>query len=209
MIKYIYRILAELKRRKLKSKCTLKGSVYFSDSSDIRLYYGSDKGDVVIGNHVKMYGKLTTQNHAKIICKDNVTIGSNTIVHAVSGVTFETGATISYNVTISDNNNHPVHPEDRKLIYSNPSPKYLYRSVWEISDNAPVVVGENAWIGAHAIILKGVTIGENSIVAMASVVTKDVPANSIVAGNPAKVVRTDIHLLPRKLVMKDGDISIL
>jgi acetyltransferase-like isoleucine patch superfamily enzyme len=53
----------------------------------------------------------------------------------------------------------------------------------------PVRVGDNVWIGDHATVLKGVTIGENSVVAARAVVTRDVPANVIVAGNPARVVR--------------------
>jgi acetyltransferase-like isoleucine patch superfamily enzyme len=53
----------------------------------------------------------------------------------------------------------------------------------------PVYIGRNVWLGDHATVLKGVTIGENSVVAARSVVTKDVPANVIVAGNPARVVR--------------------
>ena len=60
----------------------------------------------------------------------------------------------------------------------------------------PVVVGRKAWIGAGAIILPGVTVGENAIVAAGTVVTKDVPDNAIVAGVPAKVLRnikTDYH----------------
>lgn len=57
----------------------------------------------------------------------------------------------------------------------------------------PVVIGDNVWIGYRAMILKGVTIGDNSIVAANSVVTKDVPPNCIVAGNPAKIIRTGIN----------------
>ena len=53
----------------------------------------------------------------------------------------------------------------------------------------PVHIGDNVWLGDHATVLKGVTIGANSVVAARAVVTKDVPANVIVAGNPARVVR--------------------
>ena len=53
----------------------------------------------------------------------------------------------------------------------------------------PITVHDNVWIGGHVTVLPNVTIGENSIVAAGSVVTKDVPANTIVAGNPAKVIR--------------------
>ena len=50
-------------------------------------------------------------------------------------------------------------------------------------------IGDNVWLGDHATVLKGVTIGENSVVAARAVVTRDVPANVVVAGNPAKVVK--------------------
>ena len=53
----------------------------------------------------------------------------------------------------------------------------------------PVHIGDNVWLGDHAIVLKGVTIGENSVVAARAVVSRDVPANVVVAGNPAKVVK--------------------
>lgn len=55
---------------------------------------------------------------------------------------------------------------------------------------APIVVGRNAWIGSNATILPGVTIGDNAVVAAASVVTKDVSGNSVVVGSPARVVRS-------------------
>jgi acetyltransferase-like isoleucine patch superfamily enzyme len=53
----------------------------------------------------------------------------------------------------------------------------------------PVIISDNVWIGMNAVILKGVTIGENSVVAAGAVVTKSVPANVVVAGNPAVAVR--------------------
>lgn len=53
-----------------------------------------------------------------------------------------------------------------------------------------VIIGNDAWIGAGAIIMNGITIGEGAIVGAGSVVTRDVPAHTVVAGNPAKVIRT-------------------
>ncbi len=55
--------------------------------------------------------------------------------------------------------------------------------------SAPIKIGDNVWIGANSVILKGVTIGNNAIIAAGSIVTKDVPANAIVGGCPAKVIR--------------------
>ncbi|HEY5960222.1 MAG TPA: DapH/DapD/GlmU-related protein, partial [Polyangiaceae bacterium] len=60
---------------------------------------------------------------------------------------------------------------------------------WELSESSPITVGDAVWIGTNSTILKGVTIGDGAIVAKASVVTKDVPPFSIVAGNPARVVK--------------------
>lgn len=54
----------------------------------------------------------------------------------------------------------------------------------------PVVIGRNAWIGANVTILPGVSIGDDAVIAAASVVTKDVPARTVVVGAPARVVRT-------------------
>ncbi|HWA34188.1 MAG TPA: DapH/DapD/GlmU-related protein [Cyclobacteriaceae bacterium] len=69
--------------------------------------------------------------------------------------------------------NHPIDPAVRKFL-----------------DLKSVVIKRNAWIGAGATILPGVTVGMNSIVAAGAVVTKDVPDNTIVGGVPAKVLRT-------------------
>lgn len=65
----------------------------------------------------------------------------------------------------------------------------LYDRTQHIGGNAPVVLEDNVWIGDSAIVCKGVRVGENSIVGAGSVVTRDVPPNSIAAGNPARVVK--------------------
>jgi maltose O-acetyltransferase len=69
---------------------------------------------------------------------------------------------------------HPVEPATR-------------REKWEAG--APITIGDNVWIGGGAIVLAGVSIGENSIVGAGAVVTRDVPANVVAVGNPARVVR--------------------
>jgi maltose O-acetyltransferase len=60
---------------------------------------------------------------------------------------------------------------------------------WKDPDSKPIVIKDNVWICMDSLILKGVTIGENSVVAARSVVTRDIPPNSLAAGIPAKVVR--------------------
>ncbi len=89
----------------------------------------------------------------------------------IGGITIEDDVQIGPNVNVLTEG-HPLDPaERRKLIVT------------------PVVIKRNAWIGAAATILPGVTVGENSVVAAGSVVTKDVPDNSVVVGIPAKVIK--------------------
>jgi maltose O-acetyltransferase len=70
---------------------------------------------------------------------------------------------------------HPVEPEPR-------------RDKWEAAE--PITIGDNVWLGGGAIVLPGVTIGENTVVGAGAVVTRDLPANGVAVGNPARVVRT-------------------
>ena len=58
-----------------------------------------------------------------------------------------------------------------------------------IGTGAPITIGDGVWIGGSSIILAGVTIGDNAVIGAGSVVTRDVPKNAVVAGNPAKIIR--------------------
>jgi acetyltransferase-like isoleucine patch superfamily enzyme len=76
----------------------------------------------------------------------------------------------------------------------------LQHRVFAPGRTAPIILGKNVWIGDSALVTKGVTIGRNSVVGAYSVVTRDVPANTIVAGNPAKAIGEvdDSHLTTRE-----------
>lgn len=67
-----------------------------------------------------------------------------------------------------------------------------YHQLGEGEHTAPVRIGDRVWIGAKAMILKGVTVGDGAVIAAGSVVTKDVPGGALVAGNPARVVRENV-----------------
>lgn len=69
---------------------------------------------------------------------------------------------------------HPLDPEERRT---------------KIEAAGPIIIGTNVWIGGGAIVLAGVTIGDNAVIGAGAVVTKDVPANSVAVGNPARVIR--------------------
>jgi acetyltransferase-like isoleucine patch superfamily enzyme len=182
---------------KFRNQATFLGKVDYNRGSLICLQDGSVKEDIIIGNNVRMYAKLISQNHGKIELRNNVKIGATSTIGAVLSITIDEGTAIAHGVNIFDNNNHPIHPDDRKIMYSSPwdSP---YRR-WRYSISKPIYIGKNVRIGAYVRICKGVNIGDNAIVAANAVVTKDVPSNCIVAGNPAKIVKTDIYLQPRNI----------
>lgn len=89
----------------------------------------------------------------------------------IGGITIEDNVQIGPRVNLTAEN-HPLDPSDRTTVLLQ-----------------PIVIKRNAWIGAGATILPGVTIGENSIVAAGAVVSRDVPPNTVVAGVPARIVK--------------------
>lgn len=186
----------KLKRKRLLRSvtCSNPQSVQFSTHSVIKLLWGSTKSDISFGYGVRMKGVLISEYGGKISMGDHSTIGPNSNIYSVESVTIGAYTAISRNVSISDNNNHPVNPEDRKIIRVTPdgSPE---RS-WKYAAHKPIIIGDNCWIGEYSRICKGVTIGEGSIVAANAVVTRDVPPNCIVAGNPAKIVKENIDNTP-------------
>jgi len=107
-----------------------------------------------------------------------ITFGKNVFInHActfldMGGITIEDDVLIGPKVNIITEN-HPLDPADRKALVTK-----------------PVVIRRNAWIGAGATILPGVTVGENAVVAAGAVVSKDVPANTVVGGIPARTIKT-------------------
>lgn len=198
IISIIKNILIKRKTRVLKKLVTLNGHNYdkylFSWDSSVTFTDGSSSKDIVLGDKVWMWGCLSSQSCGKITFGNYSKIGHGTSICAVESITIGDYTAIADNVHIVDNNNHPVNPEYRKFMRINGDDE---SRLWKHSDHKPVCIGENCWIGRNVSILKGVTIGDNSVIAANSVVTKSIPANCIAAGNPAKVVKTNIEeILP-------------
>jgi len=102
---------------------------------------------------------------------------SGTTICAAQEVTIGNYVLVGANVTIVDTDFHSIDPEGRR-----------YRGDFDHILSAPVRVEDNVFIGAGAYVLKGVTIGKNSVIGAGSVVARDVPPNSVAAGNPARVI---------------------
>lgn len=115
----------------------------------------------------------------------NLTLVDDTDIYVGSRVMF------GPNVTVATAG-HPIEPNLRSQA---------------MQYNIPVHIGDNVWIGANAVILPGITIGENSVIGAGSVVTKDIPANVVAVGNPCRVLR-EISEHDRIYYYKDRKIDV-
>jgi maltose O-acetyltransferase len=142
---------------------------------------------IVIGEHSEIKGILRVEGNGQIRLGHHVYLGAHSSMEIAKSLVVGDCAIISNHVSIFDNNNHPTDPEARRRMSMAGSDSPL----WNITESvvSPVTIESNVWIGQYAAILKGVTVGEGSIVGMHSVVTRDVPPFSVVAGNPARVVK--------------------
>lgn len=121
------------------------------------------------GENVDIRTPITGVNLGKVKIGNNVVVMNGSLMMASGGITIEDNTMLAANVQLISNN----HDLDERAIIT----------------CLPIHIKKNCWIGAGATILRGVTIGDNSIVGAGSVVTKDVPDNVIAAGNPAKIIR--------------------
>lgn len=167
------------------------GEGFYCESAQMfRFLRSKNPRAIVFGNHCSCYagcsfsvgpegrctvGDFTLLNGALVMVEEQITIGSYCLV--------------SWNVGIADSDFHPLEPAQRLIDAQALAPYFKDRPPRPKLKTAPVIISDNVWIGMNATILKGVTIGENSVVAAGSVVTKSVPPNVVVAGNPAVVVK--------------------
>ena len=142
-------------------------------------------GDNVVLTSLTRFNLAGVDRRVVLAAPENtseIRIGSGTgmsgvVIYAAQRVTIGANVTIGVNTNIYDTDFHPLMVEDRRSER---------RSAVQ---SRPVIIGDDVFIGAHVIILKGVTIGNGAIIGAGSVVTKDVPALTVWAGNPARRIR--------------------
>lgn len=142
-------------------------------------------GRITVGDDVRIGARNTwivgfkVSSDARLIIGDRVSINYQTIISAASTIRIGNDTMIAGGVQIYDNPSHPLSPA-RRLLHES----------FTMDEVEPVTIGDNVWIGHSAIIMRGVEIGDGSVVAAHSVVTRSVPARTLVAGVPAREIRS-------------------
>jgi acetyltransferase-like isoleucine patch superfamily enzyme len=179
IIRFVQTTKSFLTYIKLKSN-----GVQFSKGVLGNSFYVNNKGRIILGQNVYLNsfpnGSMhrtalsTYYSNSVIIVGDNCRL-NGTIIHCNERIEIGKNCLFGPGTVILDNDSHQVvrgFTERRKIPISR-----------------PVSINDNVWIGMNCTILKGVTIGENSIVAAGSIITKSIPENSLYGGNPAKVIK--------------------
>ena len=146
-------------------------------------YCFSRKNDSVnIGQDCVIRGILRADYSGEITIGNNCYIGDDTILYSLENIKVGNNVLIADNVRIFDNNSHPTDPFVREKHFASFLEPASQLDFSESIDKDAVVVNDNVWIGFGAIVLKGVEIGANSIIASGSTITSDCPPNSLVTG---------------------------
>ena len=142
---------------------------------------------VTIGEHCVIRGVIRVEADAIFTLGARCYVGDHSLISVGRDVAIGDDVLISHDVNIFDNDTHPADPAERRAHFAGMIGIAPSRPL--TIAGAPIRIGAGAWIGFGAAVMKGVDIGAETIVAAKAVVTSHAPAHSVVAGNPARVVR--------------------
>lgn len=145
--------------------------------SPVRLYYRLETLSLLercssVGSSVRLRMPLVIYHPECISFGSRVDVGENVIIRGGGGISIGNDVLIAAGAALVSQG-HPICP-----------PR------WGCNVSKPISIGNEVWIGAHAVVLPGVTIGDGAVVAAGAVVSRDVPSYAVVAGVPARVIRT-------------------
>lgn len=184
---------------KYKDYFKMEGSTFLLNDSNIRfdvMETLEDRKYVSIGkNGIINANFIFESNKGEVIMGDNVHLGGVTFISR-NRIEIHNDVTMAWGITIYDHNSHSIFWEHRKGDNHQSYKDYLsyngntvVSKDWSCVVDAPILIESKVWIGFDVTIMKGVTIGEGAVIGAKSVVTKNVKAWTVVAGNPAVVVK--------------------
>lgn len=163
----------------MRSLCERMGAGFRAE----RVPYIRGCGRLVLGDRVYLSGRScfyfmqVGSGLGLIALDDGVFVGNGCTFSCGASISVGAGSLISTGVRIHDNDGHPIDAGRRR------------RGEPIVADECrPVIIGRNVWVGASAIVLKGVTIGDDAVIGAGAVVSRDVQSGAVVVGNPSKVI---------------------
>jgi acetyltransferase-like isoleucine patch superfamily enzyme len=160
-----------------------------------RIFRHAAGGRIEIGDYCHLRGRLMTWlPDSRLTIGDNCILQARSMIESVGSITIGKDAIIGYDVLISDGRGHAIDWVDR--VVDQTMHRQGHTVNMDTVTSKAIVIGDGCWIGARSIILGGVVIGDGATVGAGSVVTKSVPEFTVVAGNPAQVVRELEHRRP-------------
>lgn len=148
-----------------------------------------------VGDDTMLSCAIAFESGAGMVTVGNRSFIGNSNLICRNGIEIQDHVFIAWGCYFYDHDSHSINYRDREdditqqLEDFRNKRDFIENKNWTVVNSKPIKICSNSWIGMNVIILKGVTIGEGAIVGAGSVVTKDVPAWTIVGGNPAKVIR--------------------
>lgn len=187
-VEEIEKEIVENRIKKILSKVTLGANSAFYEQANV-LNFQNNSQKISIGENCHLRGNLQVFAYGGSITFGNYCyLGENSYIWSGDKVEIGNHVLISHQVNIIDSNSHEIDAIERqqgyKHILTNGHPKEKGNI-----ETAPIIIKDHVWISFGAIILKGITIGEGAVVAAGSVVTKDVAPFTLVAGNPARLIK--------------------
>ncbi len=183
-----YNLLIKIVDYWSKHKILSKPNINISPSAKIQyrhIRYKPSSILVVGGGSIIEAAIIFEKANAKLYIGDNTFIGGSRLLCSEK-IIIGNDVLISFGATIVDHDSHSIFFKHRR---NDVADWHQNKKDWTYVNRNSVIIEDRAWIGMHSIILKGVTVGTGAIIGAGSVVTRDVPPWTIVAGNPAKIIR--------------------
>jgi acetyltransferase-like isoleucine patch superfamily enzyme len=167
-------------------------------SASLKVFTPPDPGTVclLVDEYSHLFGNFTIlRPHARIKIGKRCQIGQ---VDLIASQRIEIGDDVlmAWGITLMDNDSHAVAWEHRKndqrqcyIDYIENKDNFIKNKDWTHVNAKPIIIGDRCWIGFNSTILKGVVLGDECVVGAGSVVTRSFPAGSVVAGNPAHIIK--------------------